>query len=144
MTISKEPLGPLTPQSDSQFADIVRWTVYGLIQAEEYGITSKNVDDFRQERRAGNPALPGPGRQCHRLTAWYPERLHGDGHSSKLGNYGEIFDRNLGPDTPFKLGRGLNALWTNGGLHVFASFPLIYDLSIKTLGGRGCCTRSAT
>ncbi len=115
VTLSKEPLGPLSPQSDPQFADIVQWTVYGLIQAEEYGITSANVDEF--------------------LTSDVPEiqRFLGQGENAigslygiandfmvtvirQVGNYGEIYDRNLGPDTPFNLPRGVNGLWTNGGL----------------------------
>jgi general L-amino acid transport system substrate-binding protein len=113
--ISKEPLGPLSPQSDPQFADIIRWTVFGLFQAEEFGITSENVGDF--------------------LTSDVPEiqRFLGQGDNAigslygiandymvtviqQVGNYGEIFDRNLGPETPFHLERGLNALWTDGGL----------------------------
>jgi len=115
ITLSKEPLGPLTPQSDPQFADIVAWTVFGLIQAEEYGITSANIDEF--------------------LTSEVPEiqRFLGQGENAigslfgiandfmvpvirQVGNYGEIYDRNLGPDTPFNLPRGVNGLWTNGGL----------------------------
>lgn len=115
VTMSKEPLGPLSPSSDPQWADIIRWVVYGTIQAEEYGMTSQNVDDF--------------------LTSDVPEyqRFLGQGDNAigslygiandfmvpvikQVGNYGEIFDRNLGPDTPFNLGRGLNDLWTRGGL----------------------------
>lgn len=115
ITLSKEPLAPLTPQSDAQFADIVAWTIYGLIQAEEFGITSENVDSF--------------------LTSDVPEiqRFLGVGDNAagsyygiandfmvtvirQVGNYGEIFTRHLGPDTPFGLERGLNALWTDGGL----------------------------
>ncbi|MBE2269190.1 MAG: amino acid ABC transporter substrate-binding protein [Anaerolinea sp.] len=115
ITLSKEPLAPLTPQSDAQFADIVAWTIYGLIQAEEFGITSENVDSF--------------------LTSDVPEiqRFLGAGDNAagsyygiandfmvtvirQVGNYGEIFTRHLGPDTPFGLERGLNALWTDGGL----------------------------
>ncbi|MDZ4770431.1 MAG: amino acid ABC transporter substrate-binding protein [Chloroflexota bacterium] len=115
ITLSKEPLAPLSPQSDSQFADIVRWTVYGMIQAEEYGITSANVDEF--------------------LTSELPEiqRFLGQGENAtgsnygiandfmvtvirQVGNYGEVFERHLGADTVFNLGRGLNALWTDGGL----------------------------
>ena len=115
ITISKEPLGPLTPESDPQFADIVRWTIYGLIQAEEYGITSKNVDEFVKSEVPEIQRFLGQGENAS-------GKLFGIKNDfivtviKQVGNYGEIFDRNLGPDTPFKLGRGLNGLWTNGGL----------------------------
>jgi len=115
IVISKEPLGPLSPQSDPQFADIVRWTVFGLFQAEEFGITSENIDDFVA---SDDPAI---------------QRFLGQGDNAtgssfgiandfmvtvirQVGNYAEIFDRNIGPDTIFGLERGLNALWTDGGL----------------------------
>jgi general L-amino acid transport system substrate-binding protein len=115
VTLSKEPLGPLSPQSDPQFADIVRWVTYGMMQAEESGITSANVDTFLS---SDDPAI---------------QRLLGQGGNAsgsyfgiandfmvqvikQVGNYGEVYARNLGPDTIFKLPRGLNDLWTNGGL----------------------------
>ncbi len=115
VTMSKEPLGPLTPQSDPQWADIVRWTVYGLIQAEEYGITSKNVDDFVKSDVPEIQRFLGQGDNAI-------GSLFGIKNDfmvqviKQVGNYGEIFDRNLGPDTPFDLGRGVNDLWTKGGL----------------------------
>jgi general L-amino acid transport system substrate-binding protein len=115
ITISKEPLGPLTPQSDPQFADIVRWTMYGLIQAEEYGITSANVQDFVTSEVPEIARFLGQGENA-------TGSLFGIANDfvvtviTQVGNYGEIFDRNLGPDTPFGLGRGVNDLWTNGGL----------------------------
>jgi general L-amino acid transport system substrate-binding protein len=126
ITLSKEPLGPLSPQSDPQFADIVRWTVYGLFQAEEYGITSANIDDVV----AGNNADITLSPEVRRFLGQAGEdgtnnaigSLYGIPNDfmvtviKQVGNYGEIFDRNLGPDTPFKLGRGLNALYTDGGL----------------------------
>lgn len=113
--LSKEPLGPLSPQSDEQFADIVRWVIYGLIQAEEWGIDSMNVMDFvgsdlpdiqRFLGQGGNDAGNYLGIPNDFMVAVI----------SQVGNYGEIFDRNLGPDTPFGLERGVNALWTEGGL----------------------------
>ena len=115
VTISKEPLGPLSPQSDEQFADIVRWTVYGLIQAEEYGITSKNVDDFVKSDVPEIQRFLGQGDNAIGSLFGIPNDFMVT-VIRQVGNYGEIFDRNLGPDTPFKLGRGLNALWTDGGL----------------------------
>ncbi len=115
VTLSKEPLGPLSPQSDPQFADIIRWTVFGLFQAEEWGITSKNVDDFV---KSDSPDIQRfLGTNGNTLGALYG--LPNDFMVTVLkqvGNYGEIFDRNIGPDTVFGLSRGLNALWTQGGL----------------------------
>jgi general L-amino acid transport system substrate-binding protein len=115
ITLSKEPLGPLSPQSDPQFADIIRWTVYGLIQAEEWGITSKNVDDFV---KSDSPDIQRfLGQADNHLGSLYG--LKDDFMVTvikQVGNYGEIFDRNIGPDTVFGLSRGLNALWTQGGL----------------------------
>ncbi len=115
ITISKEPLGPLSSQSDPQFADIVRWTVFGLIQAEEYGITSKNVDEFTKSDVPEIQRFLGQGENAIGSLLGIKNDFMVT-VIKQLGNYGEIFDRNLGPDTPFKLGRGLNALWTNGGL----------------------------
>jgi general L-amino acid transport system substrate-binding protein len=115
ITISKEPLGPLTPQSDPQFADIVRWTVFALIQAEEYGITSANVQEFVGSDVPEIQRFLGQGDNA-------TGSLFGIANDfvvtviTQVGNYGEIFDRNLGAETPFGLGRGPNALWTEGGL----------------------------
>jgi general L-amino acid transport system substrate-binding protein len=113
--ISKEPLGPLTPQSDPQFADIVRWTVFGLFQAEEFGITSENIDEFVASDDPGIQRFLGQG-----------ENATGSNYGiandfmvtviRQVGNYSEIFERNIGPDTIFGLERGVNALWTDGGL----------------------------
>jgi general L-amino acid transport system substrate-binding protein len=124
--ISKEPLGPLSPQSDPQFADIIRWTMYGLIQGEEYGITSANVDAVAAGTEASIPLSPEVrrflGQPLADGTATAIGSLYGISNDfmvtviKQVGNYGEIFARNLGPDTPFNLGRGLNALWTDGGL----------------------------
>lgn len=113
IVLSKEPLGPLSPQSDAQFADIVRWVVYGLIQAEEFGITSENVEEFLTSEDPSIQRFLGVG-----------ENLAGDYLGidndfmvtviQSVGNYGEIYERNL--TTPFGLERGVNALWTDGGL----------------------------
>lgn len=115
IVISKEPLGPLTPQDDPQFADIVRWTVYGLIQAEEFGITSENIDDFLTSEDPNVQLFLG----LNNTTLGSSLNLSNDFMVNvirQVGNYGEIFDRNLGPDTIFGLERGVNALWTDGGL----------------------------
>ena len=113
VTMSKEPLGPLSPQSDPQFADIVRWAVYATIQAEEYGITSKNVDDFTKSEVPEIQRFLGQGENAI-------GSLYGIANDftiqiiKQVGNYGEIFDRNL--TAPFGVGRGANDLWTKGGL----------------------------
>lgn len=114
VTLSKEPLGPLSPQSDAQFADIVRWTIFGLIQAEEFGITSENVDTFLTST---NPDI----QRFLGVSGTLGETLNLPNDFMvtvirQVGNYGEIFDRHLGPDTVFSIERGLNDLYTNGGL----------------------------
>lgn len=112
--ISKEPLGPVVAQGDSQWLDVVKWTVFATIQAEEFGMTSENVDEFigtddpNFRRFVGDEGDLGAGLG---LSNDFAVKI-----IQAVGNYGEIFDRNLGPDTPFNLDRGQNALWTEGGL----------------------------
>jgi general L-amino acid transport system substrate-binding protein len=115
VTMSKEPLGPLSPQSDAQWADIIQWVVYGTIQAEEFGITSANVNDFVSSEVPEIQRFLGQGENAIGSLYGIPNDFM-IAVISQVGNYGEIFDRNLGPDTPFALGRGVNDLWTNGGL----------------------------
>ncbi|MEA2799919.1 MAG: ral L-amino acid transport system substrate-binding protein [Rhodospirillaceae bacterium] len=113
--ISKEPLGPVVRHGDHQFADIVRWAQYALFEAEEYGITSKNVDEMLT---SDNPAIkrilgvtPGMGKALGVSERWVYDIV------KQVGNYGEIFDRHLGMGSPLKIERGLNKLWKDGGLH---------------------------
>jgi len=114
LTLSKEPLGPAVLQGDAQWADAVNWVVYGVIAAEEFGITSRNVDTF----------LTSEDPEIRRLLGVEDALGEGLGLTNDfmvgviraIGNYAEIYDRNLGPDTPFKLPRGANRLWTEGGL----------------------------
>ncbi len=115
IVLSKEPLGPASPQSDPQFADIVRWTVYGLIQAEEFGITSANIDDFLASDSPDIQRLLGTGENQAGDYLGIPNDFMVT-VIRQVGNYGEIFDRNLGPETIFGLERGVNALWSDGGL----------------------------
>ncbi len=112
--ISKEPLGPAVRQGDNQFADIVRWAFYAMVEAEEHGITSKNVDEML---KSDNPSIkrilgvtPGMGKALGVDEKWVYTIV------KQVGNYGESFDRNVGKGSPLKIERGLNALWTNGGL----------------------------
>ena len=112
--ISKEPLGPVVRHGDNQFADIVRWAQYAMIEAEEYGITSKNVDEMLKSE---NPSIkrilgvtPGMGKALGVDEKWVYNIV------KQVGNYGESFDRNIGKDSALKVERGQNALWTQGGL----------------------------
>ncbi len=112
---SKEPLGPAVRHGDDQFLDIVKWVVYATIEAEEKGITMDNVADMAAssedptvQRLLGQ--TPGMGEALGLSEDWAVNVI------SAVGNYGEIFERNVGPDTPLNLPRGLNALWTDGGL----------------------------
>ncbi|NDH63942.1 MAG: amino acid ABC transporter substrate-binding protein [Alphaproteobacteria bacterium] len=112
--ISKEPLGPVVRHGDSQFADIVRWAQFAMIEAEEYGITSKNVDEMM---KSDNPVIkrilgvtPGMGKALGVDEKWVYNIV------KQVGNYGEAFDRNVGMGSPLKIARGQNELWTKGGL----------------------------
>jgi general L-amino acid transport system substrate-binding protein len=112
--ISKEPLGPVVRHGDNQFADIVRWAQYAMIEAEEYGITSKNVDEMLNSE---NPSIkrilgvtPGMGKALGVDERWVYSIV------KQVGNYGEAFERNLGMGSPLKIDRGINKLWTEGGL----------------------------
>jgi general L-amino acid transport system substrate-binding protein len=112
--ISKEPLAPVVRHGDDQWYDIVNWTVLALITAEELGITSANVDEMLNstdpniQRFLGTS--PGMGAALGLDEKWAYNIV------KQVGNYGEIFERNVGLNTPLKLARGLNALWTDGGL----------------------------
>ena len=115
VAMSKEPLGPLTLQGDSQWSDVVAWTVFGVIAAEEKGITSANVDTFADTTDPEIQRMLGIGdsnlgAQLGLENDWLARVIRA------VGNYGEIYERNLGPDTPLNIARGPNELWTNGGL----------------------------
>lgn len=112
--ISKEPLAPAVRHGDNQWKDIVNYSVLAMINAEELGITSKNVDeklkstDPKVQRFLG--VSPGNGKALG-LDEKFAYNI-----VKQVGNYGEMFERNVGKDTPLRIERGLNALWTNGGL----------------------------
>lgn len=119
-TISKEPLGPLSPQSDPQFAEIVTWTIYGMIEAEEYGITSENVQDFLDSDNPGIQRLLGQnnndsGNYLGIANDFMVTVIE------QVGNYGEVYERNLEPLGLAREG-SVNALWTEGGLIYAAPF----------------------
>ena len=106
--ISKEPLGPVTRDDDPRWTGLVRWTLFALIDAEELGLDSQSVETTLHEKtlELGKPASRGLGLS----DDWLVKVIGG------VGNYAEIFDRNLGANTPLALSRGMNALWTEGGL----------------------------
>ncbi|SNB60797.1 general L-amino acid transport system substrate-binding protein [Arboricoccus pini] len=114
-TISKEPLGPAVRRGDDEWFTIVKWSLYAQLEAEEAGITSKNVDE--QKASSQSPTVQrllgvqgDMGKQLGIDNAWAYNIV------KQVGNYGEMYDRNVGPSTPLKLPRGQNALWNAGGL----------------------------
>ena len=112
--ISKEPSGPAVRQGDDQWFNIVRWVLFAMIDAEELGITSGNIEDMRRSsnlkirRLLGLEGDFGVGLGLNNDWAYTI--------IATVGNYGEVFTRTLGPDTPIGLPRGLNRLWTEGGI----------------------------
>ena len=118
--ISKEPLGPATRHGDDQWSDIVTWVLNATITAEEKGVTSANVDDMLMSNDPEVLRLLGKeGNQGEELglsADWAYNII------KSVGNYGEIFDRNIGVNTPIGLERGFNALWTDGGLQYSPPF----------------------
>ncbi|MDX8350125.1 MULTISPECIES: amino acid ABC transporter substrate-binding protein [unclassified Cognatiyoonia] len=114
--VSKEPLGPLVRHGDNDWGDVVRWTLNALITAEELGVTSANVADLA--------AAPTDNPEVNRLLGTEGELgamlgLEADWAANAIaagGNYGELFEKNIGENTPIGLARGLNAQWTEGGL----------------------------
>jgi general L-amino acid transport system substrate-binding protein len=112
--ISKEPLGPVVRQGDDQWFTIVKWVLFAMINAEELGITQKNVDEMM---KSTNPAIKrfvgtegNYGEQLGLTKDWAVRIV------KLVGNYGEVFDRNVGKDSPLKIDRGLNRLWNQGGI----------------------------
>jgi general L-amino acid transport system substrate-binding protein len=113
--ISKEPLGPAVRRGDDEFFAIVKWVVFALIEAEEYGIAQGNVDGMRAS--STDPVVQrilGTSEDTGKLLGldkdWAYRAI------KAVGNYGEIFERNVGPKSPLKLPRGANNLWNKGGL----------------------------
>ncbi len=110
----KDPMGPVVRQGDAQWKDIVAWTVYAMMEAEENGVTSKNVDDMKKSGSADVARLLGVkdklGEGLGLDNEWAYRVI------KQVGNYGEMFERNVGRSSPLKLDRGINDLWTKGGL----------------------------
>ncbi|PWV64485.1 amino acid ABC transporter substrate-binding protein [Plasticicumulans acidivorans] len=113
--ISKEPLGPVVRHGDDEWFDIVKWTLFAQVNAEELGVTSKNVEQM--VKTSTNPDVKrllgvegDKGKDLGLPNDWVVKIV------KQVGNYGEMFDRNVGEGSPLKIARGLNALWNQGGL----------------------------
>ena len=113
--ISKEPLGPLVRRGDDEWAAIVKWVIYGLLEAEEYGVTAANVDELKANSK--DPVIGrilGTTEDTGKLLGldkeWMARAV------KATGNYGEIFERNVGPKSALQLPRGLNNQWNKGGI----------------------------
>jgi general L-amino acid transport system substrate-binding protein len=118
--ISKEPLGPLVRQGDDAWFNVVKWTYFALLNSEELGVTSANVGEMMTSAnpeiqrllgvKTADGTAAGFGTGIGMSEEWVAQII------KAVGNYGEIFERNVGLNTPLKIARGKNALWTNGGL----------------------------
>ena len=112
--ISKEPLGPSVRRGDDEFFAIVKWVVYALLEAEEFGITQANVDQMKTSTDPVVQRILGTSEDTGKLLGldkdWAYRAI------KAVGNYGEIFERNVGPKSALKLPRGANNLWNKGGL----------------------------
>ena len=111
--ISKEPLGPSVRQGDAEWFNIVRWSLFAMLDAEELGVNSKNVDEMKNSKNPEVKRLLGVDVIKHGLGVkddWAYQIV------KQVGNYAEVFDRNVGAGSPLKIARGLNALWNKGGI----------------------------
>lgn len=113
--ISKEPLGPVVPNGDDEWLKIVRWSLFAMINAEELGVSSENVDQVKAEtqdpakqRLLGLSGIGGKGLGLDDAWAYHIIK--------QVGNYEEIFERNVGSGSPLEISRGINALWNQGGI----------------------------
>jgi general L-amino acid transport system substrate-binding protein len=118
--ISKEPLGPVVRQGDDDWFNIVRWTLFALVNAEELGVSSGNVDAMKSSSNPEVRRLLGvegaAGNGMGLAADWVYQVI------KQVGNYGEVFKRNVGADSPLQIERGLNALWKDGGLQYAPPF----------------------
>ena len=112
--ISKEPLGPAVRHGDDQWFDIVKWVHFAMINAEELGVSSKNIDEALKSNQTEIRRLVGTegayGEQLGLTKDWAVRIV------KQVGNYGESFDRNVGTGSKLGISRGLNRLWTKGGI----------------------------
>jgi len=112
--ISKEPLGPVVSQNDSDWENVVRWTLNCMINAEELGVSSSNVNDPNIGSTPAIRRLIGTEGDTGAKLGLHPQWC--SRVILQVGNYGEVYEKHIGPDTPIGLERGINNLWTNGGL----------------------------
>ena len=120
--LALEPEGIAARQGDDNFIDVINWMVSALLMAEEHGITQANVDEMRANPPSSSigrllGATPGIGDRLGLSNDWAYNVI------KAVGNYGEIYDRTIGEGSPYKLPRGLNNLWSKGGLH----YTLVLD-----------------
>jgi general L-amino acid transport system substrate-binding protein len=112
--ISKEPLGPVVRQGDDKWFNIVKWSLFAMLNAEEMGITQDNVDEMLESDNPDIARLLGRdgnyGEAMDLSADWAYNII------KQVGNYGESYDRNVGMDSPLEIERGVNALWTEGGI----------------------------
>ncbi|MEZ5538047.1 MAG: amino acid ABC transporter substrate-binding protein [Thiolinea sp.] len=112
--ISKEPLGPVVRQGDDQWFNIAKWVLYAMINAEEMGVDSGNIDEMMKSENPDMKRLLGTegkfGEELGLGNDWAANII------KQVGNYKQIYERNVGPETPLKLQRGVNALWKDGGI----------------------------
>jgi len=112
--ISKEPLGPMVRHGDDQWFDIVKWTLFAMIDAEELGVTQKNVDEMAKSDKPELKRAFGTdgnfGEQLGLTKDWFSRII------KAVGNYGEAFDRNVGAGSKLQIARGVNQLWSKGGI----------------------------
>jgi general L-amino acid transport system substrate-binding protein len=112
--LSKEPLGPVVRQDDFQWFNIVRWTNFAMLNAEEYGVGSETLDEALKSNQPDVKRLVGTegnfGEQLGLSKDWVARIVR------HVGNYADAYDRNVGAKSRLKIPRGLNALWTNGGI----------------------------
>ena len=112
--ISKEPLGPVVRQGDDEWFNVVKWVLFGQINAEEYGINSGNVDSMLESDNPSVQRIVGSDGNMGEILGLSDDFMVDV--ISQVGNYAEMFERNVGPNTPIGLQRGTNALWTDGGI----------------------------
>jgi general L-amino acid transport system substrate-binding protein len=112
--ISKEPLAPVVRQRDDDWMMIVKWTLYAMINAEELGVTSKNIDEALKSKKPDVMRLVGTegtyGEDLGLTKDWAVRIIR------NVGNYGEVYERNVGEESKLKIPRGLNQLWSAGGI----------------------------
>jgi len=112
--ISKEPLGPVVRQGDDQWFNLIKWTLYALINAEEMGVGQQSIDEAMKSQKPDVRRIVGTegafGEQLGLSKDWAARAV------KAVGNYGEIYERNVGAQSKLAIPRGLNALWTEGGV----------------------------